>query len=160
MKSRKPAGFTLLCLTTLVAGCGLPGPWSPKNAATNYPPRVRGVSWVVPASVVVVTYQPRDATDVTVEGWAIYANADFNQPSVPRIHLTYEVRGSLDTINGRGYFLLGEEDWSGWSGSRPLLATLDHYLLITVYDPDGERVGAELWKLSNGNVTHVRSAAP
>jgi hypothetical protein len=39
-----------------------------------------------------------------------------------------------------------------------MLADLEHWLLISVHDPDGQRVGVELWRLADGQAEHVRSA--
>lgn len=154
---RNIAGLITL-LAAICAGCGAQGPWSPKNAWENYPPKVRSVGWVVPASVVVVSYQPYDATRVDVDGWAIYSNQNINSDG-PRVHLAYNLREALDTTKGRGFFLLVQSDWSGWNADRPLLASLDHYLLISIHDPDGVRVGVELWKLSGGTAENLQRTA-
>lgn len=155
----------LLVLTALgvvisMAGCGAPGPVSWDNAFQNTPPRVRRVAWVVPASLVVVDYQPYDATRVEVDGWAIRSDADFNNASTPRIHLYWNLRDSLDTTHGRGFYLLADEGWSGWSGDHPIISSLDSYLLISVHDPDGQRVGASVWRLAaGGGVSQVARTA-
>lgn len=152
--------FVLAALVAaMLGGCGA-GPWSPANAWNNYPPRVRSVAWIVPASCVVVAYQPYDATDVEVDGWCVRAGHDFNNSNEARVHTYWNLREALDTVNGRGYFLLVDEDWSNWwDEGQPVLSSMDSYLLISVHDPDGQRVGVSLWKLAaGGGVSQVSRA--
>jgi len=152
--------LTALCAVVILVGCGAPGPVSWENAIHNTPPSVRRVAWVVPASLVVVDYQPYDATHVEVDGWAIRSDADFNDVMTPRIHLYWNLRDSLDTTHGRGFYLLADEGWSGWSGDHPIISSLDSYLLISVHDPDGQRVGASVWRLAaGGSVSQVARRA-
>lgn len=148
--------FVLTALSAVVSnsGCGGGiGPVTMGNLWNNYPPKVRRVAWVVPASVVVIDYQPTDTRQVDVDGWAIRSDTNFNNSNTPRIHLYWNLRDALDTVNGRGFFLLADQDWSGWGDGRPVLSTLDSYLLISVHDPDGQRIGVSLWKLAAGGGT-------